>query len=321
MTTTATTATATSFEKGSWQDSLNKSALLLDKSATARKTAGKLLWNGAKSGIAQWDSETDASAEIFAADVLAILGSGRKGDASKIKTVALAVAGNGLDLDEYENLSKAYAAAIALTKTVKVEAEEDDAAEQAIATIEAPKTASTPEAAAKVLLSKGVDGAVVAILDALGADNEAAHRAFLRAVSTEMGARVKAAKDAIAEATKAERDKAAAVKQAERDAKAKEAAEKKAAAKAALKEKAAKAKPTATAAKAKPAAKATTATTKAKPVAAKAKPVPVTEPVHVGDDMPDSGVEDSVLDADDAAIDAADEAPVVVKKRPVPVKR
>ena len=317
MTTTTTAATATSFEKGSWQDSLNKSALLLDKSAKARTTASKLLWNGAKSGIEGWDAENDASAEGFAAEVLAILGTSRKGDASKIKTVALAVANNGLDLDEYDNLAKAYAAATHLTKTVKVEAAEDDAAEQAIAQIEAPKTASNPDSAAKMLHSKGVDGAVVAILDAMGSDNEAAHRAFMRAVSTEIGARTKAAKDAVAEATKAEREEAAAVKQAERDAKAAEAAEKKAAAKAALAEKAAadkKAKPAA--AKAKPAAKATTATTKAKPATTKTKPAPVSEPVHAGDDVPDS-----VLDESDDAIDAVEAAAPVTKKRPVPVKR
>ncbi len=184
------------YEKGSWQDHLNKSSVLLDRSVKAKKTAGNLLWTGAVEGINEWlpTSATDVSGEAFYNEVKSILGASRKGDANKIKTVAVAVRSHGLDLSVYPNLSKAYGAAIHLTKTVAAQDAEDDAAEKAIEALEPPKTTGSVEGAAALLLSKGVDGAVVAILDALGANNEAAHRAFMRAVSTEIAARVQAAK-------------------------------------------------------------------------------------------------------------------------------
>jgi hypothetical protein len=184
------------YEKGSWQDHLNKSSVLLDRSVKAKKTAGNLLWTGAVTGINEWlpNSSTDVSGEAFYNEVKSILGASRKGDANKIKTVAVAVRSHGLDLSVYPNLSKAYGAAIHLTKTVAAQDAEDDAAEKAIESLVAPKTTGSVEGAAALLLSKGVDGAVVAILDALGANNEAAHRAFMRAVSTEIAARVQAAK-------------------------------------------------------------------------------------------------------------------------------
>jgi len=191
-----TETTPVTFEKGSWQDSLNKSATLLDRSTKARKQASNLLWSGAVTGIEEWlpESSTDVSGESFYNTVLSILGTSRKGDASKIKTVAVAVRNNGLVLSSFPNLSKAYAEATRLTKTIKAQAEEDDAADKAVESITAPKTAGTPESAALLLLSKGIDGAVVAILDSLGKDNEAAHRAFMRAIATEVAARVQAKK-------------------------------------------------------------------------------------------------------------------------------
>lgn len=278
------TTEAVVYEKGSWQDSLAKSTILLDRSAKAKKAAGAHLWNGAQAAIEGWldKSDTDVSAEGLASEVLDVLGAGRKGDASKIKTVALAVKSNGLVLASFANLSQAYTEAVKVTKTVKAEAAEDSAAEEAIEAIEAPKTTSSVEGAAALLLSKGVDGAVVAILDTLGKDNEAAHRAFMRAVSTEIAARAQARKPKPEPKVKAEK------------------------------------KDGATKAKKAPTTKAKVATTKAKPVPvsaskgdpnkkalpAKAKPVPVTSPVE-------ETVEETV------------EAPAKAKPRPArrPVRR
>ena len=226
------------YTKGSWQDTLDKSATLTDRSVAARKKASALLWDGAQDAIDEWlDNATDESAEGLYDEVISILGEARKGDASKIKTVALAFAADKIgDLANFPNLFKAYGAAVKATKGAKEEKEQDDAAEKAVESIVAPKTASTVESAAALLLSKGIDGAVVAILDALngGADenNTSAHRAFLRAVSTEIGARDQAVKDAAKKEAaaalaqkKAEREKVAAEKKAERE---KVAAEKKA---------------------------------------------------------------------------------------------
>lgn len=184
------------YEKGTWQDTLHKSGVLFDRSAAGRKRASALLWEGGQAAINDWlpGSDTDAGAENMAAEVLDVLGKSRKGDVSKIKTVALAVKENGLVLASHDNLSKAYAEATRLRKTVAAEKDEDVAAEKAIEAIEVPKSTTTVDGAAAILLGKGIDGAVVAILDALGADNEAAHRAFMRAVSTEISARVQAKK-------------------------------------------------------------------------------------------------------------------------------
>lgn len=199
-----------SYEKGTWQDTLDKSAKLFDRSQQGRKRASNLLWQGAQNAITGWlpSSGDDVSAEGLYNEVLEVLGTSRKGDVSKIKTVALAVRNHGLELASYPNLSKAYSEATRLTKTVKQERDEDDAAEKAIEGIEAPKTTSSVDGAASLLLSKGLDGAVVAILDALngpsGKNNEAAHRAFMRAVSTEIAARVQAAKPKPAPKVKAE---------------------------------------------------------------------------------------------------------------------
>ena len=249
------------YEKGSWQDTLDKSATLLDRSASARKKASALLWQGAQAGTEDWlpNAGKDASAEGLYGQIIDIMGTARKGDASKIKTVALAVKDNGLVLSTFDNLSKAYAEATRLTKTVKTHAAEDEAAEAAVEALAeaAPKTATTAESAAAILLAKGIDGAVVAILDALGANNEQAHRAFMRSVSTEIAARVQAAKPK--PAPKATKPKGAATP-----------AKKAPAKKAVAKDGATKAKPVAKA-KAAPVAK-------AEPVV-KAKLVPVAQAV------------------------------------------
>lgn len=184
------------FEKGTWQEALHRSSTLLDRSTKARKQASTLLWTGAQTAIEEWlpNSDTDVAGEALYNDVLDALGKPRKGDASKIKTVALAVKDNGLVLTIHPNLSKAYAEAVKLTKTAAVNASEDDAAEKAIENLSVPKTTGSVEGAAALLLSKGLDGAVVALLDALGAQNFDAHRALARAISTEIAARVQAAK-------------------------------------------------------------------------------------------------------------------------------
>jgi hypothetical protein len=297
MNTTATEVESTepvTYEKGSWQESLQKSSNLLDRSAKARKTASSLLWKGAQAGIEAWlpGAQTDVSGENLYAEVIEALGRARKGDASKIRTVAVAVRNNGLDLSTFPNLSKAYAEAVRLTRTVKQQEDEDDAAEEAIAGIEAPKTASTQESAAALLLAKGLDGAVVAILDALGAKNEAAHRAFLRAVSTEIAARVKATADAEAQAKKDE----AAKKKAEAAA----AAPKKTAAK--------KSTPAPVAAKGKPKGKPATKTAAAKATA------PINDGVEDGTDE-DVEVDESVEVVETPSVPVAKKASA--KGRPV----
>lgn len=192
--TTSTTSTTTdAYEKGTWQATLSRSASLFDKSTADRKKASSLLWEGAQDAINTWDSDSDVSAERLYGEVMDVLGKARKGDASKIKTVALAVRNNGLTLAIYKNLAAAYTEAVRLTKTVAAEAAEDDAAEKAIEAMEAPHTASTPENAAKIVLSKGVDEAARLLLDALGVENEAAHRSLLRAISNEIAGRIKPA--------------------------------------------------------------------------------------------------------------------------------
>lgn len=149
------------YTKGSWQDTLDKSATLTDRSVAARKKASALLWDGAQDAIDEWlDNATDESAEGLYDEVISILGEARKGDASKIKTVALAFAADKIgDLANFPNLSKAYGAAVKATKGAKEEKEQDDAAEKAVESITPPKTASSVEAAALLLLSKGIDGA------------------------------------------------------------------------------------------------------------------------------------------------------------------
>jgi len=280
--------TTVEFVKGSWQDHLATSTTLLTRAGNARKRASALLWQGAQEGIETWlpNSDDDANGEGLYGEVLEALGTPRKGDASKIKTVALAVKQHNLVLATFPNLSKAYAEATRLTKTVAQEKDEDDAAEKAIANIEAPKTTGSIEGAAALLLSKGVDGAVVAILDALGAKNEAAHRAFLRAVSTEIAARVQANKPAPVK--KASGPKAGA-QQATGETTTKP--------KATVKEGKAKAKATpVSASKGDPNKKALPP--KAKPVT-KAKPAPVTE-----DSAPvEEPVEDETLDLSTTEVD------------------
>lgn len=181
------------YEKGSWQATLNRSASLFDRAGNDRKRASTLLWQGAQTGIEEWlpNASDDVNGEGLYNEVINILGKARKGDASKIKTVAVAVKNKGLVLSSFPNLSKAYAEAVRLTSTAKAEKAEDEAADKAIESIDAPNSASTPENAARIVLSQGLDEAARVLLDALGASNDAAHRAFMRAISQEIAGRVK----------------------------------------------------------------------------------------------------------------------------------
>lgn len=271
-----------------WVEDLKKSAVLKDRAGKATKQAGILLWKGAKQAIAETDVTSDDGQALYENVKAALGGDHRKGDASKVRTVALAVESAGLDLTEtvvkagkkvlkYNSLSQAYAEAVRLTKTAATNEAEDSVLDEVVETISesAPKTASTPESAALVLLSKGVDGAVVAILDALngptGENNEAAHKAFLRAVTQEVSARIQ---------HKAQAAKAA---QAEAAAKAKEAREAEKAAAQAEKE-AEKAK----AAAAKPVESKSKGDANKRPLPRKApakKPEPKPEPEPEGDDL------------------------------------
>lgn len=258
---TSETNTAT-YEKGSWQATIDRSAKMAEKGTEYKKKAGILLWQGAQSAIEVWtdEADNDPNAEGLASELLGIMGNSRKGDVSKIKTVALATRNNGLRLDDFPNLSKAYAEARRLTQTVKEEKAQDASLAKAIETIAAQaqsiSTPTTPEEATLIVLAKGEDEAARLIGDALG--NDDARRAFLRAVAQDVAGRVKA----VAQAKKADEDKARAEKKAEAD---KAKAEKAKATPA----KTAKVKPASE--KGKPAAKATPAKAKAKPVPAKPK--------------------------------------------------
>lgn len=272
-----------------WQETLTKSATLFDRSAKGRKQASALLWDGGQVAIEEWiaNSDEDVNAEGLYSDVLDVLGTARKGDVSKIKSVALAVKNNGLVLSLYPNLSKAYAEARRLTQTVAQHAAEDKAADEAVqaAVSSAPKSSSSPEGAALIVISKGVDEAARVLLDALGATNTQAHRALLRAISQEIAGRVQPAP--------------------------------KPAKKASTKPKGA----------AKKATTVKDGTTKAKATVAKGKPKPkkvqaedpeVTDPTADETDMFD------ILDDEDESVEVAEAvetAPVAKKAKPKPVRR
>jgi hypothetical protein len=153
---------------------------------------------------------------------------------------------------DFSSLSKAYSAASKLSpKARKAQDDEDKAADEAVSAIVAPKSSSSPEGAAKIVLSKGVDEAARLLLDELGKENLAAHRAFMRAVSQEIAGRIPKPAPKVAKPKAAKKGKA----------------------KAAKKTAAKKAAPKAAATKAKPVPVAARVGTKAKPVAVKAKPV------------------------------------------------
>lgn len=273
MTTTATESTAVTYEKGTWQADLDRSVKMADKGKEFKEKAGVLLWKGATTAIEHWvdEADNDEQAEGLASDLLAVMGNSRKGDVSKIKTVALAVRNKGLRLEDHKNLSRAYTAARALTVVAEENAAEDDVLSGVMENVaEQAKSLSsngiTIDQAAVILFSKGEDEAFRAIGDMLGTDD--ARRAALRAFAADVSGRVKAVQ--AQEKAKADEEKAA--KKAEAD----KAKAEKAQAKAKAQEEKAKAA-TPTKATAKPAkAKATPAKAKATPTKATAKPAKAT---------------------------------------------
>lgn len=183
-------------EEGTWQDSIVKSAILKERAHKGDVKAGELLWSGAQEGINDWlpNSDDDASAENLYQELLTLMGKARKGDASKIAKVAVAVKDKGLVLSSYTNLSKAYAAARAMIDSAPLHDAEDSAAEELAATISsaAPKSTSSLEGAAKIVLGAGVDEAsrvlVEAVIDAAGSYEKAEPvlRSLARALSQEI---------------------------------------------------------------------------------------------------------------------------------------
>jgi len=203
------------FEKGTWQAAVQRAAVLVKKSANDKKRAGVLLWQGATSAIAEWleDNTDDVNGEGLAHALLEVMGTARKGDVSKIKTVGLAALNHGLVPADWDNLSKAYAEATRLTKVAPQQEAEDNAADAAIEAkaSSVPSSASTIDDAAAIVLSRGVDEAARAILDGLNTEtdedgkpvnNVAAHRAFLRAVSADINGRVRAPKREVSDEDK-----------------------------------------------------------------------------------------------------------------------
>jgi hypothetical protein len=262
------------YAAGSWGDMLAKSSTLKARAGKADKQAGVLLWNGAKGAISEWtESKIDTTGETLYNDVIAALGRSRKGDASKIKLVALAFTQHGLDLTAHDGLSKAYAEARRLLQINVRNDSDDEIAEELTAAIDAPKTASSLSSAAAMLLANGIDAAVVALLDKIKdaadddqAKTESAYRSFLRAGTAEVAARVKfvadqasKAKHEANEATRAEREEQAAARKAAQAAKV-------------------KATPVKAAAKSAP-VKATPAAKKPVPAKATASPKPAAAPV------------------------------------------
>jgi hypothetical protein len=226
MTTTEEANTETQFKPGSWQESLAKSAAITDRVKKGTARASSLLWTGAQGAVASWlpKADKDEAGEKLNAALLEALGTKNKGSASKIVTVAKAVRDHDLDLSKFTSLSKAYGAAKALSPQNRAaQAAEDEAADTATSAISAPKSASSPEGAAKIVLAKGVDEAARLLLDELGKENTAAHRAFMRAISQEIAGRIpkpepkpkkKAAPKKAAKAKKAPARKAAPAKAA-----------------------------------------------------------------------------------------------------------
>ena len=172
---------------------LAKSVEELESAAGMRTQASKTLWQGAVMVIDNRDPQ-DKDRSTLAQNVIDAMGKHRKGDASKIKKVALA-ADRGLDIRDYPNLSKAYNAACAiLDPKVDKDAADVAAADSIAATIDPAKPELSPEdAAAALVLSKGMRTAAVLLLDALKEDAQAG-RGLLVALTTEMAQRADYAK-------------------------------------------------------------------------------------------------------------------------------
>lgn len=179
-----------------WAETLRAAARKLDTAAVTAREGNSLVWLGGAAAIADVTSGSDYDGTAFYEQLLGALGQPRKGTASKLRTVADAVVEHGLDTSEHKSLAAAYNAARALNRTRTVEVAEDTALDEALSALIAPKSTSTIEGAAKLLLSKGEDEAVRQIFDAIGGDNFAALRSFVRAATQELSGRVKASQEA-----------------------------------------------------------------------------------------------------------------------------
>lgn len=196
-----------------WAETLRAAARKLDTAAVTAREGNSLVWLGGAAAIADVTSGSDYDGTAFYEQLLGALGQPRKGTASKLRTVADAVVEHGLDTSEHKSLAAAYNAARALNRTRTVEVAEDTALDEALSVLIAPKSTSTIEGAAKLLLSKGEDEAVRQIFDAIGGDNFAALRSFVRAATQELSGRVKASQEAAKKEVAAKRAKAAQDKQ------------------------------------------------------------------------------------------------------------
>jgi hypothetical protein len=189
QTSTSTPSTST------WRIALQQAGLQKDEARANTKEAGQAAWAAARAGIEEWLTVkgADPEAQAFHGEVLRYYGKARKGEASKIRTIALATANNVLDPNAYRTLGAAYAAALKLTKIADVNATEDAALAASAAALAALAAASaptgTPESMASTIMALGAKKAVTLMLDALGEDNLPAHRALLRELSKQVGER------------------------------------------------------------------------------------------------------------------------------------
>lgn len=210
----AANITAETEEITGWRKTLADASALKDRAGKANKKAATLLWDGAQDAVNEWlpKSDGDRGGEGLYNEVMDALGKSRKGDASKIKTVALAVKEHSLVMGQFPSLSKAYTEAVRLTKTEQAQAAEDTALESVVKSLaeDAPKTAGTPESAAKIVLAQGPAKAAALLLDALGATDQPAHRAFIRSITQEAASRVQPKKSAAKAGTKPKPKKGAA---------------------------------------------------------------------------------------------------------------
>ena len=167
-----------------WAETLRAAARKLDTAAVTAREGNSLVWLGGAAAIADVTSGSDYDGIAFYEQLLGALGQPRKGTASKLRTVADAVVEHWLDTSEHKSLAAAYNAARALNRTRTVEVAEDTALDEALSALIAPKSTSTIEGAAKLLLSKGEDEAVRQIFDAIGGDNFAAQMATFTSMAS-----------------------------------------------------------------------------------------------------------------------------------------
>ncbi len=210
-------------ENFDWRKEMEAAAKLRDSADSSIGRATSKVWNACRGGVTEWlsgNAADDGNADELHGEFIELYGKARRGDCSKMRTVALAARDHGLNLDEFESLSKAYASARALVVVKQQHADEDEIGEatsEAIAKT-APKTATSVDSAAMILLSRGFDETARALVEALEAnspDPTKAALSLIRAISEENTARAKAAKAADAEAKAAARAEAADAAKAE----------------------------------------------------------------------------------------------------------